>query len=308
VDVFFVISGFIMMHVITDGPAYERIYWKFLSRRLIRIYFWYWPCLLVFFIAQLLTKEGRLSQVDILSSIFLWNQPLQKHILPVAWSLSHELYFYVGTTLLLWVRATWVPRTVGITLGLQLLYALLVPYREGTYQSFLLSPFNIEFLLGCGLYFVKGYLVRYGDEWLVTLLAAFFIYLGMDNNVTDTARRVWTFGLGAAGIVALGLMLEERRRFVAGNAMVAAGEGSYTFYLTHLMAILFLYSSSVQSWVSGGGMRRELGIIALATATMGLCAWINRKVEMPLIRRSYRALGLDGVKSVARKPHGTIPA
>ncbi|TWO73196.1 acyltransferase [Caenimonas sedimenti] len=295
VDLFFVISGFIMMHLITDGPEHERVPWKFLGRRLVRIYFWYWPCLLLGYVQLLLAEPGRLAQVSVLDSIFLTSITPDRLIIFVSWSLSYELLFYAATSLLLFVRATWVPRIVTAALTLQIAYTVIAPYQEGTFLAFLVSPFNIEFLMGCQLFFWRRAVARYGHEVLLLALAAFFIWLGVRFAITSTLMRVPSFGLGALFIVALALRLEARGRFVAGRALVAAGEASYTLYLTHLAFISVFVFADIGAWLARiGGLGREIGFLAFVLAMVWLCIIVNRHVEMPLVRWGHRLFRLNG--------------
>ncbi|RZJ25990.1 MAG: acyltransferase [Haliea sp.] len=45
VDIFFIVSGFVMMHVVRGRTASPANVADFLGRRLLRIYSWYWVCL-----------------------------------------------------------------------------------------------------------------------------------------------------------------------------------------------------------------------------------------------------------------------
>ena len=307
VDLFFVISGFIMMHLITDGQPHERVPWKFLGRRFVRIYFWYWPCLLVAIAELLLFHPARLAQVSIVDSIFLTSISLERLVLFVSWSLSYELLFYAATALLLFARTAWVPRIVTAALLLQIAWTALGTYSEGTLASFLTSPFNIEFLAGCELFFCRRWISKYGHEVLLAGLAAIFVWLGVRYGITSTVLRVPTFGLGALFIVCLAVRLEASGRFAAGHVLVAAGDASYTLYLTHLSFISFFAHAGIGAHLAGmGAIGRVFGFLVFIVAMVGACVYVNRRVEMPLVRWGYRLFRLNSAPG-GSATRATIP-
>lgn len=94
VDIFFVISGFVM---------YYSLYFKsrpkafnFIINRLTKIYFLYWVALILLYVIKPFKVEA-----SFFKSFFLI--PGHYSILGVSWSLSYELYFYflIGTVVYL---------------------------------------------------------------------------------------------------------------------------------------------------------------------------------------------------------------
>src|ERR1700753_3607011 len=94
VDVFFVISGFIMPHVsfpIGRPPLRPA---AFLGRRILRIYPFYWLCCLAMLalgLAGFLRHQDQSAQT-ILCSLLLF--PNSHYLVGVAWTLVYEIYFY----------------------------------------------------------------------------------------------------------------------------------------------------------------------------------------------------------------------
>lgn len=95
VDIFFVISGFIMVYTSFDKERGYDVAKTFLIHRLSRIFLGYWP----FFLAMLFTlyryEPVHLQTLDIFGSFSLLNANMFQLVLPVSWSLSYELYFYM---------------------------------------------------------------------------------------------------------------------------------------------------------------------------------------------------------------------
>ena len=103
VDIFFVISGFIMLHVSFRDRRPPLRPGQFLLRRVTRIYPLYWlTCLgvlLLFSVGLLQRQHWNLS--DVISSFIL--VPSEKRLVGVSWTLVYEMYFYLifAVTLLL---------------------------------------------------------------------------------------------------------------------------------------------------------------------------------------------------------------
>ena len=95
VDIFFVISGFIMAYTTFHKERNLMNAKSFFKHRLFRIYLGYWPFFFVMLFTLYITNKDQLSNLDIIGSFFLTNADMFQLILPVSWSLSYELYFYL---------------------------------------------------------------------------------------------------------------------------------------------------------------------------------------------------------------------
>ena len=91
VDIFFVISGFIMAWTTQEaaGPAAA---FDFLRRRLARIYSGYWPFFLFAVVLFAWTDPPFFEGSDLEKSAILW--PTNRLLLAVSWTLIFELFFY----------------------------------------------------------------------------------------------------------------------------------------------------------------------------------------------------------------------
>ena len=93
VDIFFVICGFIMMHL--SSTERENGAGVFLRKRIVRIYAGYWPCLLIAMIELGVNSPVGFDRISLFNSIFLTSIDMNQLVIPVTWSLTYELYFYV---------------------------------------------------------------------------------------------------------------------------------------------------------------------------------------------------------------------
>ena len=101
VDVFFVISGFIMAWTTFEKAGSEDGS-DFARRRVARIYSGYWPFFILAAVVFAWARAGHFAESNLLKSFFLWPQPLNHNLLEVTWTLSFELYFYALFTLVVW--------------------------------------------------------------------------------------------------------------------------------------------------------------------------------------------------------------
>lgn len=299
VDLFFVVSGFIMIYVCWGLERGGRTAGVFLLARAARIYPVYWLIAGGVFAAWKLNPE--LINFDpqkssLWRSIFLipdYNAPMLK----VAWTLIHELYFYLVFSLCLFL-----PRRFWI--GFLSLWAALI---WGANQSGLCpitpiwrlvtNPVNLEFYFGAliGWAYVRGggKTNQFGKSALIAGLGLmisamiYHSYFAADIYPNYGARTV-IFGLPAA-LILHGLVQIERSGIGASPSLARAGDWSYALYLAHIPALsgLFLLWSRA---ANGGSALDNLVVMPLfLVITIALSAAIWIAFERPLLRASRRA-------------------
>ena len=271
VDVFFVLSGFIMF-VSTSGR--DEGVGAFLTRRIARVVPVYW---LVTGIIALLALAG-LKPIGVMefrleyliqSLLFVpfsrggYIEPL----VSVGWTLNYEMFFYAvfAGLLLVPVLANRVLAAAGIFLGLALLGRLPV---SGLYWTFYTKPIVLEFAAGIGLGYAylrlpapaPGFPVRrvagaaFVAAGLLVLVGQVTAYaLGVEGELTGFARPlVW--GSAASLVVGAMLLLERsgvtlRSRWLLSQEMWIclwpAPHASITQILTTRSRILTLTASPV---------------------------------------------------------------
>ena len=220
VDLFFVISGFIMVFVAGASPANLRTASEFLFARLTRIYPVWWLFAAVLTVYMMLTYGfdgvgesgapaiGRgIPPMEYLVKSFLLVPQTEYPILSVGWTLVHEVHFYLVFALILlapararpWLLGLWAVFVVaGSLMGLSAPIA-------GTLLQMATNPMTLEFILGAG----AAYLVTSGRRWrpaLVTAVAVFWFmfaafFQGVETPFTLMWGRVLWFGLPCALLI-----------------------------------------------------------------------------------------------------------
>lgn len=253
VDIFFVISGFIMFFVSADEFGKPGAQGRFLMRRIVRLVPLYWLFTVLMLIAIVLfpgrINVNALDPAQILASfVFLpWMnaEHLIQPVLKLGWTLNYEMFFYA-----LFSVALLFPRRIGIP-GLVALFAALASVHvfvpgNMVQMRFWTNPVVLEFAAGMLIAygFAKGW--RLPQRLAIPVIAlggaglAAAPFLMFDS---DFARPL-LYGIPAALIVCGTAASGYIARNTAGRGAVLMGDASYALYLSHpfsvnLMALVF---------------------------------------------------------------------
>jgi len=258
VDLFFVVSGFIMVYIranyVRDG---QRLAGKFLARRAERVIPPYWiyttAALGLVVLASLAGQapDGALSLGKILHSYFL--VPYETgFLLIVGWTLSYEMLFYFAfafgllffTSRLAHIVAVGAVFAIGVVIG------QLVDLRDvSTILTFFTLPIILEFVIGMviahfyldGRYFGKAT----GLALIAAGIALFIVFnypvealngRSMEELRTPFERFVW-YGVPAALMVMGALGLEKDWGKAVPRFLITLGNSSYSLYLSHFLGL-----------------------------------------------------------------------
>ncbi len=231
VDIFFVISGFIIYYIASGRPSLTVR--QFLSDRFWRIAPPYWLILLAYVamgaIFSLLTTGAVLwpSLWQAIVSIFLLPQP--EHIIIIAWTLSLEVLFYIlfALTFIAGGKRTFFAAMIIWVIAAQVLKA-----TEVLPANLIGIAFNtvvLEFLFGA----VIAHLTLAGESrFQFPALLLGLISMGAHYAGMFEVGREWSAGIPAALIV-YGVLAWRRS---IPQVLVLVGEASYILYLVHLLA------------------------------------------------------------------------
>lgn len=249
VDIFFVISGFIMVQ---SNIGRDRSPVEFWWLRLIRIAPTAWlgttAMIAVFLMGFRPAGLNGFDLGDVIGSYaFL---PVQRAdgvdapIVVPAWTLTYEMFFYLifGCGLLLKsMRATLV--FVAIVLGALVAAGALLDIRSFA-LDFYTRPILLEFLAGCGLglWFTRAPVRALWKPWVAAALVA--VGLGIPALI-ESSSWMWRdmTGVSRAGIlgpsaflVVFGALMLERSGVRAKSPAVAMlGDTSYALYIFHML-------------------------------------------------------------------------
>lgn len=282
VDFFFVLSGFIICWIhLGDLGRRDRLA-PYARKRFLRIYPPYWGVLLPLTLLYLLFPAAGLpSQRDaanILMSALLLPYPMPP-VLGVAWTLVHEIFFYAIFAAIIAVgrRALWLlPAWVAAILLGQVIGGLPFPV------SFVLSPYNLEFVMGVGI----ALLLR--SRRLPGAAALFwsgFVVFGaallLDNPVsTDPFWGRLVFGLASAAMLA-GIVEMEREKPLSMPAVFNLfGRASYAIYLIHPVALSLTVHAAIRLRPP---VALEVVVVALSCFAIGIGIAYHLTVEQRLV-------------------------
>lgn len=238
VDVFFVISGYVMWHTTRNSPRTITASAEFIRRRLFRIYLGYWPFYFLAAAVILLLSDRDLANIRWLEDFFLLNNTIRHQVLGVAWTLSYELYFYaVFAPMILLAAAQMRYLLLALFLGV-IAINMAVPVHNYEY-GFFLTSFLIEFFAGCLLAAYLG-----NNRSRLVLLFCLAVIVVMINYAVTLPRfhmnRIQGFGVASMFIVLAAVLLENTRLYVASRLWVFLGNCSYSIYLVHLI-VFWIY-------------------------------------------------------------------
>lgn len=317
VDVFFILSGFILTHVYLRGDAVLD-YRRFLAARFARIYPAHLFILLVMLVlvvaAPLLgvgLEPGRFTVSDFIQTLVLvqawfprdtmalWNGP--------AWSLSAEWFAYLAfpayAALAFRLRTRpWVLITlagalfVGLDAAYRAEFGRILPRAEDSLGVLRIIP---EFLYGVGLYYLglrwaPSARVAVGAAMATTALLLALMQIGADDRLIVAAAGPF--------ILALALLAKaDVRSFLSHPAVLFAGEASFALYLLHI-PVLMVWRNTAQALfgLSGQYLMGPGELAAMLALTLAAAAAIHLFVERPgrrILRRWLAPPSRDPVEA-----------
>lgn len=279
VDFFFVLSGFIIAWIHWSDLGKIKSLGSYAKKRFLRIYPPYWG-ILAFLIAlyALVPSAGKPSQHDpwnTLLSIVLLPYPDQP-ILGVAWTLTHEIFFYAIFGLIiavgrrgLWIMPIWaVSILVWNTSKAGEIATDVSFYADYFPATFFLSPFNLEFIMGVG---AAGWLQhrRVPAPKLLLFVGAFsflaMMIFAVDIQDNPLIGRL-AFGLSATLFVLGAVELERTTHLALPGPLALFGLSSYSVYLVHTVVLSF--ATQVLTRLGGRALPLEVAAIILFVIAM----------------------------------------
>ena len=321
VDLFFVISGVVM--VVTSyrhlGDARQIV--PFLERRVVRIYPLYWACfatvLALGSVAPSLVSRTDTDPLVILKTFALWPQDFFP-IVGVAWTLTYEMFFYIVFAGLIAIPRRHFTKALGVWAAS--VFVLFWFYDEPAYHSFpgnlklplMASPLVLEFIAGCAI----GWLLcRTQLRWPAAALllgVVWFVGLGSYYGATyyDEASygavRVAVFGVPSALLIYGAAGLERQGRLKRSPALVFWGDASYSLYLSHIYVIR-AFGELYSRWPSAqkGPLKGVLLVACLVACGIVAAAsyvWFERPVTR--LCRQWLDRSTADIKLAPRISHG----
>ena len=313
VDIFFVISGFIMAYTTLDNTGGTDSL-NFARRRLARIFSGYWPFFFLALAVFYWTRPQHLDEAGLIASFLLWPQPLNRILLEITWTLSFELYFYLLFALVVLL----VPRdrrmitclliVVGIAIANLYRYFVVGSFRpEQLYAMpfavhFLIAPFLLEFFAGA---LIAYWLAQRPDGWAMPWLlggSALYLLAGWVNEYFFAGQieqgfyvvpRVLWFGTAAVSIVIGLVRLEHKGRRFPSSFSIRTGGASYAIYLSHVPLLALAQKLGMPGLLADQPFGQVAGAYCLLMMfILAFSVFHYEKFERPLHRLFKRWLGI----------------
>ena len=314
VDLFFVLSGFVITYVHRRDWGHPRRLGNYLFNRISRIY----PAACVMSVLALALyvlgprfgisagmrdpgQSGKLGVWSIVASIMLLPQQ-GTALVNVTWTLKHEMVFYLIFAMLILERRLIVLLFIWQAIVLALVWDG-VDF-DGQWIRFYLSPMSLEFGLGMAcawLVMHRQQVPALARRTLPTLGLLLGVALSVGYSVLDGR---WTglpavpdfliYGGSGALIVTSLALLEMSGRLPSSAILLHLGNASYAIYLVHFSVIMLL--SGILQRLKFVPMNN---ITFIAVAACGVLAglafhhFVDQPLQRLLRRAKPRLLGFD---------------
>jgi exopolysaccharide production protein ExoZ len=293
VDIFFVISGFIMTTITRDMFRSSREI-QFLRRRFIRIFPIYWLysllVLVVFVIKPELVNGSQGGHVNIFKSFLLLpdnNLPL----LAVGWSLIYEVYFYLILSVVLKViKSSSYPLFLISWAAFVALSSWALSRLTGSnpWLKLMSSPLSLEFIFGCfiAIYFKK---IKEAYGLPIFLLGAgalleTFFYLDVKSiHIYDSWNTTLVFGSSASLLVLGAVVSESTLKTVLPKIILSVGDSSYSLYLSHVLVISALGRLWFYLPIGHKGIGHLVSLAVIFAIAVGWSLLSYKFIEIPII-------------------------
>lgn len=305
VDIFFVISGFIISIICKDIIPGLKSSFKFLKNRFIRINLIYYFITLIYIFLNIIFFKSEISNLSLVKSIIILpifdqgNQFIPTLFLG-GWTLCFEWLFYIIYSMLIGISV--IKRELILILFLVLLCFVgsLFPYNYVQFK-FITNPIILEFVLGlliASIYnweiskkrvMVTGYFLFF----LAVLIFMFLIFFKNDliseqTNILKgigSSKRFLFWGI-PSGILVLSLVFIEKSdigNFPKVPFLINLGEASYSIYLTHQLCLYF-YLSTNKRIHAINIMNEDFKILALTIILLFFGYVFHKYFEIPFLK------------------------
>jgi peptidoglycan/LPS O-acetylase OafA/YrhL len=313
VDIFFILSGFLMIYIAPPWFAGERGVGDFLVRRLVRV----WPLYALTTLVKCVplaihaawsgSLPFDLRPVRLAGLLFLPSYDVHGHVVPIVtagWTLGYEMLFYACFSLVLLGAERRV--ATRLTAMLAVLFVLGRILKGTAFGDFLGQTIMVEFLMGVGIarIWMAGRLTgRFGGALIFAGLALLLANVAWPRLGMEIGGwRPLVYGIPMA-LVFAGFLAREGVAWP--RPLLRLGDASYSIYLSNLPLIAAIRPPLEELWRSQGWVAPGLipGALLVSWALLigGIC---YSCIERPLLRVLSRPGFRDAARSDSIVPRG----
>jgi len=245
VDMFFVISGFIMMYVARKVAPSWRDARIFILKRVIRItpIYWFYTGLMAFLLFAFSSLfDNAQFMLDQVVSSFLFVPHKEGAITGVGWTLNYEMYFYALFAISIPLTYSLRHRFLACFLTATVVIGLAIP-SDNVFYEFYTRPLLIEFALGIYVFVASQSYFKLPPlaAWVLIGLSVLFmaITMALDFDRVLIPYRLMFWGIPSAVIIYAMLQLEDQGLHIP-RPLVSMGDASYSLYLSHIFVLPFV--------------------------------------------------------------------
>jgi len=315
VDVFFVISGFIITYASSKSPD------QFFVRRLIRIVPFYWAATAVVFalavVAPTLFHTTRADFVQLLCSLFFIPRETEYAgmfpTLILGWSLNYEMYFYALFSLSLLIDKVRAP-IICSGLITVILVAITLAGSDNASLNFYARPLVFEFVFGIVAFYLLGWIETHRARMparrsglvliaLVMITACIALGVGEYGHGFGLPREI-SAGIPAFFLVVGTLIVEVVYGVsIRSRVLYLIGESSYILYLIHPYVVYGVLRTLFRHASDFGAVATTALIVALLVVATLVAVALHLLFEKPVMEWLRRRLLRPRTARIAEQLH-----
>ncbi len=220
VDIFFVISGFVMVAATQGKATTPRAFFVRRCQRVIPLYWLATVIMMASLKGEFLFKLASMLFIPMVHPVSGALQP----VVEPGWTLNYEMFFYLLFALSLSIREKW--RFAALAGCLIALAALPLVIRPVGNLGFYTNTIMLEFLFGMAI-------AKFRLKGTVLLVPAGLLAMYILHPLTN--YRILSLGIPAACVVIGAIGIEHKIR--PNRALNLLGDASYAMYIFHIMAL-----------------------------------------------------------------------
>lgn len=314
VSVFFVISGFIMIHTSTNEYGSRGAAWRFFRKRLLRVAPMYWLITFVVIGLALVGRFERMTTEQVVKSLLFIPYSIEpgkfRPVLGQGWTLNYEMFFYALFAISLLLRREIAqPILFTVLVGLvavgRLVSALGIGPGPNSPLTFWCDPILLLFAAGMALGLIRRRMAERPIplfRWPVlgatlALAGLVAVYFFFDGSLPLAVGWQVTLWMVSVLVVAGGVLTRQEAEGRATRFLEQVGNASYSIYLVHTLVLLVVAKG--WSLLFHGNYAPGLFLTMVVAATAGGLL-VYTLVEAPLTLRLRDVLEEKGSKTYPR--------